>query len=78
MYGWYGVLRDELTEEDIGWDIQGPDGDPMADCGTTGPRREQQSRQHREEEEYMEGVRRRVLRPAYVEEPCRSRVRRGE
>ena len=67
-YGRYGALRDEVPEEDMEWDIDGADGDPMEDFGITPPRGERRgaasrSRRYREEEEqYMEGVRRGVRR----------------
>ena len=30
-YGRYGALRDGVPEEDMEWDLQGPDGDPIED-----------------------------------------------
>ena len=68
--GRYGALRDDVPEEDMGWDLEGPDGDPMEDfrISPTGASASR-SRQHCKEEEYTEGVRRRVLGGAYVEEP---------
>ena len=29
VYGRYGALRDEVLEEDMEWDMEGPEGDPM-------------------------------------------------
>ena len=60
-----------VPEEDMEWDIEGLDGDPMEGSGH--PRGSvRQSRRQREEEEYMEGVRRGVLAGAHVEELRRS------
>ena len=74
-YGRYGALRDRVPEEDMEWDLQGPDGDPMEDFRISPPRGSaSQRRQQREEEEYMQGVYRGVLGRAYVEEPRRSRL----
>ena len=61
-YGPYGVLRDEVPEEGMEWDIDGRDGDHMEDFGiipAQGARREDasQSCRHCEEEAYMEGIR---------------------
>ena len=33
-YGWYGALQDEVLEEDMEWDIDRADGDPMEDLGS--------------------------------------------
>ena len=56
-------------------DIEGPDGDPVQDFWIFPPRGIVSCNcRERQEEEYMEGIRRRVLRGAYVEEPWRSCV----
>ena len=54
-------------------DLEGPDRDPMEDFGISPPWGSA-SRRRREEEEYMEGVRRAVLGGAYVEEPRRGHL----
>ena len=72
-YGGYKGLRDEVPEEDMDWDVEGPDGDPMEDLRISPPRRSA-GRRRCEEEEYMKGVRRGVLGGPYVEEPRRSRL----
>ena len=57
------------------WDIKGPFGGPLEDFGISPPRGSvRRSRWQREEEEYMEGVRRGVLGGAYVEVPRRRRL----
>ena len=74
-YGRYVALRAEVPEEDMEWYIEGPDGDLMEHFGFSPPRGSAgRSRRQRKEEEYMERVRRGVLRGGYVEEPRRSRV----
>ena len=74
-YGRYGALRNEVSKEGTEWDIKGPDGDTMEDFRISPPRgSDSRSYRQREEEEYMEGVRRRVLGGAYAEEPRRSRL----
>ena len=56
-------------------DIEGPDGDSMEDFGISPPQGSvSRSRRKREEEEYMEGVRRGVPGGAYMAEPRRSRL----
>ena len=72
-YGRYGALRDEVSEEDMEWDLEGRNGGPMEDFGISSPRGSA-SWSRREEEEYMEGVRLGVLGGAYVEEPRHSRL----
>ena len=73
MYRRYGALRDEVPEEDMKWNIERPGGDPMEDFGISPPRGSvRRSRRQRDEEEYMEGVRRGVLVGGYAEEPRRS------
>ena len=32
-YGRYGALQDTVAEDDMKWDIEGPNGDPMEDFG---------------------------------------------
>ena len=34
-YGRYGMLRDGVPKDDMEWDMDGPDGDPMEDFGST-------------------------------------------
>ena len=48
-YGRYGALQNEVPEEDMEWDLEGPDGDPMEDFGISLPR-ESLSWSRREEE----------------------------
>ena len=60
-YRCYGVLRDEVPEEDREWDLEGDDGDPMETFGITPPRGERRdaasrSRRVREADEYMDTV----------------------
>ena len=83
LYGWYGALRDEVPEVDMDRDMDGPGGDSMHDFEIIHPRREQleaagPGSRHRDQEEYMEGVRRYVLGGAYIEESRRSSVDIGE
>ena len=73
MYGQYGALRDEVPEQDMEWELEGPDADPIEDLRIRPPRGSA-SRRRREEEEYMEAMRRGVLGEAYVEEPRPSRL----
>ena len=74
-YGRYRALRDEVPEEDMEWDLEGPGEDPMQDFGISPPRGSvSRSRRQQEEEEYMERVRRGVLGGAYVEEPRLNRL----
>ena len=72
----YGGLRDEVPGGDVEWDVRGGQEDPE-ELGITPPcgvRREaaKRSRRRRDEEAYMEGVRREHLGSAYMEEPRRS------
>ena len=65
VVGRYGVLRDGVPSEDMEWDINRANGDPMRDLGVTPPQGERQeaaspSRLHPEDEEYMKGLRRAV------------------
>ena len=74
--GRYGGLRDEVPERDVEWDVGGGEED-LEEFGITPPRgvrREaaERSRRRRDEEAYMEGVRREHLGSAYMEEPRRS------
>ena len=74
MYGRYRALWDEVPEEDMEWDLNGPDGDLMEEFLISPPRGlASQSSWQCEDEEYIEGLRRGVLGGAYVEEPRRSR-----
>ena len=71
-----GRLRDEVPGGDVEWDVGGCEEDPE-EFGITlprGVRREaaERGRQHRDEETYMEGVRREHLGSAYMEEQRRS------
>ena len=74
--GRYGRLKDEVPVGDVKWDVGGVDED-LEEFGITplrGVRREaaERSHRHRDEEAYMEGVRREHLGSAYMEEPRRS------
>ena len=73
--GRYGGLRDEVPGGDVVWDIGGDEED-LEEFGITplrGVRREAAERScwHRDEEAYLEGVRREHLGSAYMEEPRR-------
>ena len=77
--GSYGGLRDEVPGGDVEWDVSGgEDLDlDLEEFGITPPRgvrREaaERGRRRRDEEAYMEGVRREHLGSAYMEEPRRS------
>ena len=72
-HGRYGPLWNEVRKEDSEWDFKGPDGDPMEDFRISLPWGSA-SRRRREEEGYMEGVRRGLLGRAYVEEPRRGHL----
>ena len=70
--GRYGGLRDEVPGGDVEWDVGGGDED-LEEFGITPPRgvrREaaERSRRRRDEEAYMEGVRREHLGSAYMKE----------
>ena len=76
--GRYGGLRDEVLGGDVEWDVGGGEED-LEEFGITPPRgvrREaaERSRRCRDEEAYMEGVRREHLGSAYMEEPRRSHM----
>ena len=76
--GRYGVLRHEVPGRDVEWDVGGGEED-LEEFGITPPRgvrREaaERSRRRRDEEVYMEGVRREHLGSAYMEEPRRSHM----
>ena len=80
--GRYGGLRDEVPGGDVEWDIGGGEED-LEEFGISPPRgvrREaaERSRQRRDEEAYMEGVRREHLGSAYMEEPRRGHADTGE
>ena len=61
-YGRYGALGDEVPEEDVRWDMEGPNGDPMEDFRITPPRGAiNRSRRH---------ARRRSTLKAYAEQSC--------
>ena len=77
--GRYGGLRDEVPRGDVEWDVgEGEDLDLDLEefdiSPPRGVRREaaERSRRRRDEEAYMEGVRREHLGSAYMEEPRRS------
>ena len=83
--GRYGGLRDEVPRGDVDWDVsRGEDLDLDLEefhiSPPRGVRREaaERSRRRRDEEAYMEGVRREHLGSAYIEEPRRSDVDIGE
>ena len=74
--GRYGGLRDEVPREDVEWDVgEGEDLDlDLEELDISlqrGVRREaaERSRRLRDEDVYMEGVRREHLGSAYMEEP---------
>ena len=74
--GRYGGLRDEVPGGDVEWDVDRGEED-LEEFGISPPRgvrREvaERSRRRRDEEAYMEGVRREHLGSAYMEEPRRS------
>ena len=74
--GRYGGLRDEVPGGDVEWHVGGGEED-LEEFSITlprGVRREaaERSRRRRDEEAYMEGVRREHLGSAYMEEPRRS------
>ena len=76
--GRYGGLRDEVPRGDVEWDVGGGEED-LEEFGITPPRgvlREaaERSRWRRDEEVYMEGVRREHLGSAYMEEPQRGHM----
>ena len=74
--GRYGGLRDEVPGGDMEWDVGGDEEDleEFDISPPRGVRREaaERSRRRRDEEAYMEGVRREHLGSAYMEEPRRS------
>ena len=77
--GRYGGLRDEVHRGDVEWDVgEGEDLDLDLEefdiSPPRGVRREaaERSRRRRDEDAYMEGVRREHLGSAYMEEPRRS------
>ena len=81
-YGQYGGLRDEVPGGDVDWEISGGEG-YLEEFGITPPRgarREaaERSRWRRDEEAYMEGVRREHLGSAYMEEPRRGHMDTAE
>ena len=80
--GRYGRLRDEVSGGDVEWDVGGGEED-LEEFGITPPRgvrREAAERSHRrrDEEVYMEGVRREHLGSACMEEPRRSHMDTAE
>ena len=77
--GRYGGLRDEVPRGDVEWDVgEGEDLDlDLEEFDISPPRgvrweAAERSRRRRDEEAYMEGVRREHLGSAYMEEPRRS------
>ena len=80
--GRYGGLRDEVLGGDVEWDVDGGEED-LEEFGISQPRgvrraAPERSRRRRDEEAYMEGVRREHLGSAYMEEPRRSHANTGE
>ena len=80
--GRYGGLRDEVPGGDVEWDIGGGEED-LEEFGITSPRgvrREaaERSCRRRDEEAYMEGVRREHFGSAYMEEPRRGHMDTAE
>ena len=80
--GRYGGLIDEVPGEDVEWDVGGGEED-LEEFGITPPRgvrREaaERSRRRRDEEGYMEEVRREHLGSAYMEEQRRSHMDTAE
>ena len=83
--GRYGGLRDKVPRGDVEWDVGGGE-DLDLDLEEfdiflpRGVRREapERSRRRRDEEAYMEGVRREHLGSAYMEDPRRSHADTGE
>ena len=76
--GRYGGLRDEVPGGDVEWDV-GRGEEDLEEFGITpqrGVRREaaERSRLRRDEEGYMEGVRREHLRSAHMGEPRLSHM----
>ena len=76
--GRYAGLRDEVPGGDVEWDVGGGEED-LEEFGITprrGVRREaaERSPPRRDEEAYMEGVRREHLGSAYMEAPRRSHI----
>ena len=83
--GRYGGLTDEVPRGDVEWDVGGGedldlDLEEFDISPPRGVRREaaERSRRRRDEEAYMEGVRREHLGSAYMEEPRRSHADTGE
>ena len=75
--GRYGGLRDEVSRGDVEWDVGMFAEEDLEEFDIRPPRgvrREaaEHSRRRRDEEAYMEGVRREHLGSAYMEEPRRS------
>ena len=83
--GRYGGLRDEVPRGDVEWDVRGGedldlDLEQFDISPPRGVRREaaERSCRRRDEEAYMEGVRREHLGSAYMEEPRRGHADTGE
>ena len=83
--GRYGGLRDEVPGGDVEWDVgEGEDLDLDLEAFDISPPRgvrpeaAERSRRRRDEEAYMEGVRREHLGSAYMEEPRRGHADTGE
>ena len=83
--GRYVGLRDEVRRRDVEWDVVGGedldlDLEEFDICPPRAVRREaaERSRRRRDEEAYMEGVRREHLGSAYMEEPRRGHTDTGE
>ena len=78
--GRYGGLSDEVPGEDVDWDVGMLAEEDLEEFGTTPPRgvRREAAERRRDEEAYMEGVRREHLSSAYMEEPRRTHTDTGE
>ena len=83
--GRYGGLREEVPRGDVEWDVGGGedldlDLEEFDISPPRGVQREaaERSRRRRDEEAYMEGVRREHLGSAYMEEPRRGHAHTGE
>ena len=83
--GRYGGLRDEVPGGDVEWDVGGGedldlDLENFDISPPRGVRREaaERSRRRRDEEAYMEGVRREHLASAYMQQPRRGHADTGE
>ena len=83
--GRYGGLRDEVSRRDVEWDVGGgedldldPEEFDISPPRGVGREAAERSCRRRDEEAYMEGVRREHLGSAYMEEPRRGHADTGE